>query len=87
MCRNPEGVRPFFYSETSMDARNMVWSCEACGKGSKESNAVVCVGRKCLDHSYDEHKWDARAVCFPCYGVTAKTVKRAPDFECTRCRE
>jgi hypothetical protein len=86
-CRDKKAMSPFFCSETGMDARRMTWPCEACGRGNKESDAVVCVGRNCLDRYSDEHVWEARAMCYPCYGVTPKTVKRAPDFVCARCSE
>jgi hypothetical protein len=83
LCRSEDGIELFLEDPNNVDASDMTWTCERCGTETR-SDIVTCEGRCCMT-APDDYVWDARALCFPCAGVTKATVEAAPAFNCKRC--
>ena len=72
--------------DDTVDASKMKWPCQECGCGMTLTPAVPCEGRLCLLRpARNVYAEDARALCYPCAGVTHATVGEAPPFICVRC--
>jgi hypothetical protein len=84
-CRNVRAVMPFLASETDIDASNMAWKCDGCGKCRESDGAIVCEGHLCLRRGRSEY--DAHSMCYDCAGVTDDTAGDAPAYVCARCSE